>query len=297
MKTSINQLMMTDGLKKLSESTIIICGIVRDCGKKLKRNIQTVNQLCDLAKDYHVVIYENDSADDTKQILTEWANERKNVHVSLNNFNIVTIPENHLEVNPYYSVYRIEKMASYRNYYLEYIEKENLAGDYIIIVDLDVNKIYINGVIGSFAVCYDWDVIAANGISRSLSSKYRKQYYDSFALVACGQENFPQTEKNILEARRKWGFMRPGMPLIRVASAFGGLSIYKREAIKHCRYGVLPNNDDRVESRTEHFFFYQQMKANGYHKIFINPAMYVKYNSLSTVFVEAIRNRIFKRFG
>jgi len=295
MNKSNNKFLQKEGLKKMSESTIIICGIVRNCGKNLKKNIHTINRLCDLVKDYHVVIYENDSVDNTKQILTDWANERKNVHISLNNFNTATIPEKRSEVNPFFSVYRIDKMAFYRNNYLEYIEKENLKGDYVIVVDLDVDEIYINGVVSSFAVHYDWDAITANGVSRSFSSKFRKQYYDTYALFACGQENISQTEKSIVESKRQWSFLKPGIPLIRVASAFGGLAIYKREAIRYCRYGVLPNNDKRVESCTEHFFFYQQMKANGYDKIFINPEMYIKYHSLATVIKEIIRCRLLKK--
>jgi len=295
MDNSNNKFLQSEGLKKLSDSAIIICGIVRNCGMNLKKNIRTINRLCDLAKDYHVVIYENDSVDDTKQILTDWANERKNVHISLNNFNTVTIPEKRSEVNPFFSIYRINKMASYRNNYLEYIEKENLAGDYVIMVDLDVNKICINGIINSFAVHYEWDAITANGISRSFSSKFRKQYYDTYALYACGQENIPKTEKSVAEAKRQWAFLKPGMPLIKVASAFGGLAIYKKETIKRCRYQALPNNDERVESRTEHFSFYQQMKANGYDKIFINPAMYVEYHSLAMVVLEVIRRRLGKK--
>jgi hypothetical protein len=279
----------------LSESTIIVCGIVRDCGKNLKKNIATINQVCDLAKNYHVVIFENDSVDNTKQIVTNWANERKNVHISLNDFHTVTIPKKQSAVNPVFSASRIEKMASYRNYYFDYIEKENLPGDYVIVVDMDVKKIDVNGIVNSFAVRYDWDAITANGTSRSFSSKFRKRYHDTYALVACGQENIPQSEKSIVEAQYQWAFLKPGMPMIMVASAFGGLAIYKRDAIKNCRYGVLLNEDEKVESRAEHFFFHQQMKKNGYDKIYINPAMHVTYQTqvMNTIrrFLKKISNR------
>ena len=285
--------MYNEGLKKLSESVIIICGIVRDCGNNLKKNIRTINYLCDLAKDYHVVMFENDSKDNTKQILTAWANERKNVHISLNDFNTITIPEKHSAGNPIFSVHRIEKMAKYRNYYLDYIDKENLQGDYVIIVDMDIHKIYIKGIILSFALNYEWDALAANGISRAPSSFLRKRHYDTYALIECGQENISQTEYSIKTAQYKWAFLKPEMPLVRVASAFGGLAIYKREAIINCRYGVLLNNDEKVESRAEHFFFYQQMKANGYDKIYINPAMCVKYQTQVMNTVRRFLKKIF----
>jgi hypothetical protein len=265
---------------RLSKSTIIVCGIVRDCGQNLEKNISAINKICDMAKDYHVVMFENDSKDNTKQILSDWVNERKNIHVSLNDFQTITIPEKQKSlVNPAFSVHRIEKMASYRNFYLDYIEKENLPGDYVIIADMDIHKIYLEGIIQSFSLDYEWDALMANGISRAPSSFFRRRYYDTYALVECGRQTTPQTEESIKAAQYKWSFLKPGMPLIRVASAFGGLAIYKREAIANCRYGVLLNDDEKVESRTEHFFFHQQMAANGYDKIYINPALYVKYQT------------------
>jgi hypothetical protein len=281
---------------KLSDSTVIICGIVRNCCRNLKKNIRTINQICDLAKEYHVVIFENDSVDNTKQILSEWKEKRKNIHISLNDFNTVTIPRKTTTVNPLFSVHRVEKMAHYRNYYMDYIEKENLPGDYVLVVDLDVHKIYLNGVIDTFSLNYDWDAITANGISRAPSAFFRKRYYDTYAMIECGQETIPQTEYSIKTTQYKWAFLKPGMPLIRVASAFGGLSVYKRQSIAGCRYGVLPNGDGKVESRTEHFFFYQQMKGHGYDKIFINPSMRIKYQTqvVNTIrrFLRKIQNGI-----
>ncbi|MCL1932276.1 MAG: hypothetical protein FWF53_00465 [Candidatus Azobacteroides sp.] len=285
--------MLNEGLKKLSESTLIICGIVRNCGKNLKKNIRTINHLCDLAKDYRVVMFENDSVDNTEQILTDWANERKNVHISLNDFNTITIPEKHSEVNPIFSAHRIKKMAEYRNYYLDYIDKENLPGDYVIVVDMDVREIHIKGIILSFALNYEWDALAANGISRAPSSFFRKRYYDTYALIECGQEHIPQTEDSIQAAQYKWAFLEPNMPLIRVASAFGGLAVYKRKAIANCRYGVLMNEDKKVECKTEHFFFYRQMKANGFDKVYINPAMCVKYQTQVMNTIRRFLKKIF----
>ncbi len=265
-------------MKKLTESTIIVCGIVRNCGRNLRRNIRVINRLCDMAKDYHVVIFENDSTDNSKQILSSWVKERKNVYVSLNDFNTITIPlKKTLTVNPFFSMHRIEKMAFYRNQYLERIAE--LEADYVIVVDLDVRKICFNGVVNSFELNYEWDAIAANGISRAPSSFFRKRYYDTYALIECGQENIPQTEKSIRAAQYKWAFIKPGMPLFRVASAFGGLAIYRREAINGCKYGVLLNDDSRVECKTEHYFFYKQMQEKGYNNVFINPNMLVKYQT------------------
>jgi glycosyltransferase involved in cell wall biosynthesis len=245
-----------------------------------------------MAKDYHVVILENDSTDNTKQILQEWANTEKNIHVSLNDFGTITIPAKKDLVNPMFSAYRNEKMASYRNYYLDYIEKENLSGDYVIIVDLDVRKIKPEGIINSFSLNCEWDALTANGVSRAPSSFYRRRYFDTYALIECGREFLPQTEQSIRRVQYRWAFMRPGMPLFHVASAFGGLAIYKRAAIKNCRYGVLMNEDEKVESRAEHFYFHQQMKEHGYDKIFINPAIQIRYQTHVIETIKRLLGRV-----
>jgi hypothetical protein len=265
--------------KTLSASTIIICGIVRDCGKNLEKNIRTVAALCAMAKDYRVVIFENDSKDNSKQILRRWADRNGKVYVSLNDFGTVTIPPKTDAVIPAFSTARIGKMANYRNFYLDYIEQNNIEGDYVVIVDFDIRKIELKGIINSFSLNYEWDAITANGISYAPSAFFRRRFYDTYAFVECGQENIPQTEENIKAAQYRWAFLKAGMPPIRVASAFGGLAIYRREAIEGCRYGVLLNNDEKVESRAEHYFFHRQMAERGFDKIFVNPSMTVRYQT------------------
>jgi hypothetical protein len=276
-KTQCKQGNIDTGRKKLSRSTIIICGIVRDCDSNLKRNITAINMLCDIAKDYHVVVFENDSVDNTKQVLMEWQKQRKNIHVSLNNFHTTTIPAQNKTFNRYFSKYRIEKMATYRNYYLEYISSNKIVSDYILILDLDVKQIPLNGIIHSLGEDREWDCIAANGYIYSPSAWFRRRYNDAYALVECGMENKPQTEQMIKQNQYKWAFLKPGMPFIRVFSAFGGLSIYKYEAIKDCRYSVIQNYDERVEVRCEHFSLCKQMIDSGYDKVYINPYMTIRY--------------------
>lgn len=265
----------------LKTSSIIVCGIARDCGNNLPKNIRTINALCDSAKDYHVVIFENDSKDHTKQVLRDWAEARPKVHVSLNDFNQVTIPEKRKEqvVNPMFSCARIEKMARYRNFYLDYIETNNIPGDYIVVVDLDVNNIDLPGVMDSFSLMKDWDAVTANGYSRSFSSRFRRRYHDTFALIASGKSGIPKTQEDIINDQYEWAKLKPGMAPVPVDSAFGGLAIYRREAIDGCRYGVLKNNDPAVECLTEHSFLYSRMKAKGYGRICINPGMEIRYQT------------------
>jgi hypothetical protein len=265
------------GRKNLNQSSIIVCGIVRDCAHSLKKNMRIVDALCDMAKEYHVVIFENDSVDDTKGILLEWQRRRKNIYVSLNDFHTETIPAQSKTSNRFFSAHRIEKMAGYRNFYLEYIASQHMVSDYVLIVDLDVKRISLTGFLYSLGENRAWDCIAANGYIYSPSAFFRKRYNDAYALVECGKETLRQTEKTIRQNQYRWAFLKPGMPFIRVFSAFGGQAIYKYAAIKDCRYSVIQNNDERVAVRCEHFSLHSQMTHKGFDKVYIHPCMTVKY--------------------
>ena len=184
-------------MKQLSESTIILCSIVRNAEKGLARNIPIMKQLLSQARDYQVFIYENDSVDKTKDILEKWHQENPNkIHVSLNVCDSSkTIPTNKISgsYNPFFSHYRIDKMAMLRNYYMEYIDKQGWMADYLMVVDLDVASINFEGILSSFSSQTKWDAVTAFGYS--LGPNLKKRYHDTYALTLYGEENKPQTKK------------------------------------------------------------------------------------------------------
>lgn len=72
-------------MKPLSEAILVVCGIVRNAERGLKRNIPIIKTLCGMAKDYHVVVYENDSKDNTKSLLESWyLMDTDRIHISMN---------------------------------------------------------------------------------------------------------------------------------------------------------------------------------------------------------------------
>ncbi len=279
----------------MENMTLIICSIVRNCEESLKKNILVIDELCDRVKDYHIVIYENDSADNTRAVLVQWAERRKNVHLILEDTGKPknTIPgKSEVSVNPYFSAKRISKMVDLRNQYLEYIERKNLTADYVMVVDLDVTMISLKGIMHSLQVESNWDAITAYGYS--LSPRMTNRYHDAYALVESGMEQIPQTEKSIKDSQYKWASLSKGDLLVKVFSAYGGLAIYKFKAIQNLRYQLLLNGDDRVEVRCEHFSLCKQMHDRGFSNIFINPKMTIKYQEVS---MSLIYSRIRSIFG
>ena len=274
--------MINNQTNTLADKTIIICSIVRNAEKGLKKNIPVIKQLCTLFSDYKIIIYENNSIDNTKKILTEWnKSDPKHVFTLLNdNDSTPSIPNSkQTSYNPFFSNMRIEKMARLRNKYMEYIEENNWVSDYLMVVDLDVSELFIDGIVSALEKNKEWDAITAFGYS--ISPTLRIRYHDTYALVEKNQYSIPQTEKIIVSLQKKYGYLTNKKEWIKVYSAFGGLAIYKFKAIKNLKYKVIPNNDPNVEVRCEHFSLYQQMHNNGFNNIYIVPEMKLKYQSIS----------------
>lgn len=276
-------------MKKPSEAKIVVCGIVRNAEAGLRRNVIIVDKVLSHFCDYRVLIYENDSIDATKKLLQCWKQSHEDkVIISINQTDSSsTIPSSKSVsgVNPFFCRKRIDKMASLRNKYMdmldEYIAKTNYMPDYLMVVDLDVAQLSENSVMTSFEGEIEWDAVCAFGYSTSPSLKRR--YHDSYALTLWGDQNNPQTEEKIFSNARMFGSLKPDNSWIRIASGFGGLAIYKFEAVNGLRYSVpsLANNDIRVEVKCEHFSLCKQMIERGYDKIYLNPAMVLKYQNLS----------------
>lgn len=265
----------------MEQSSVIICSIVRDCNTNLKKNILRIEKLREFFGKSKVVIFENDSVDGTKETLARWENDSKQILVCTQDTGTKTIPTHELGgVNKYFSKTRISKMAEYRNKYMEVINNEQeYKADYVIIVDLDVAKISIDGIAHSFGVADQWDVITANGYTYFPS--LRKRYYDAYALVEMGKQEIPQTEMSIARNRIIWSTFKTGMPLIPVYSAHGGLSIFRYEAIVNRKYRLISNRDKRVEVRCEHYSMCHDIREAGYSRIFVNPNMSLRYLSFS----------------
>lgn len=264
------------------DRTIIICGIVRNAERGLKRNIPEIKRLCQMSKGYKVFVYENDSTDMTKKLLKEWHDsDPANVFVSLNDTSAQpTIPSvsDVPSINPFYSQKRIDKMAKLRNAYMQFVDDMGWSADYFVVVDLDVARISADNIMSSF-VREDWDAVTAFGYSTS--PKLKRRYHDTYALTELGDEENPQTEEKIIKNSKKYANLNNDNPWVRVFSAFGGLAIYRFESIKGVRYEALKNNDPRVQVKCEHYSIYYQMKRRGFDRVYINPSMSLKYQELS----------------
>lgn len=265
----------------LRNKSIIVCSIVRDAERGLRKNIPVIRELCRWFGEYKVVVFENDSKDRTKQLLTEWMdNDSERVFAFMTDTDgkptIPTFKES--KGNPFFGHKRIDRMATLRNQYMDLLWEREWKADYMMVVDLDVAKIDLKGVMTSFDETIPWDAVTAFGYS--LGPTLKPRYHDTYALTLYGDET-PQTEQRIADLRYQLASISRGKQWLRVASAFGGLAIYKMEAVKGLRYEVYENADKQVEVTCEHYSIYKQMQERGYDKFYINPLMRIKYQEVS----------------
>lgn len=277
-----------------STTSIVVCSIVRNAERGLRRNIPVIRALCACFKDYRVVVFENDSRDGTVGLLKAWAEDDPKVAVFCRNLGIRTIPSpDEVTCNPFFSRSRIEKMAGFRNQYLAYVEEQGWNPDLLMVVDLDVDRLDLFCILTSFVDSPEWDAVTAYGYS--LSPRLTWRYHDTYALVEEGMETIPQTESSITQASYCLGKKRPSDPWVPVFSAFGGLAIYRYECIRGLRYQCLDNADSRVAVRCEHFSLYRQMRERGYSRVYINPAMRLKYQRLTMRVIRGYFRSVLRR--
>lgn len=276
------------------EASVIICGIVRNAARGLRHNMSVMAKLSKVFSGFRMILFENDSIDGTKKVLRHWQSVLgdKLIVVSEDGGHRNPIPKSgEVAGNPFYSARRISRMAELRNQYVQYIEDHGLEADYLMVIDLDVANISLQGIMSSFEMDVEWDAVTANGYS--LSPKFKRRYHDSYALVEYGDETNPQTEEKILRLSEKYASICRADRPIRVFSAFGGIAIYRFEAINGLHYSAIPNADSQVEVRCEHFSIYSQMAERGYDKVYINPAMILKYQNLTMrIIVKYIKRRL-----
>lgn len=265
------------GYGRMRQEKVAICSIVRNCRQNLKRNIPTIELIRSKFDKSLVVVVENDSIDGTKQVLADWSHSSPDVHIITEDLGVTTVPVAEGAVLPCFSRHRIELMASYRNKYLEFLDQQWSAATIVIVVDLDLAEISVDGIANTFGQAIPWDAVTSNSIN---ANSFEPQYYDAYAFREVNDSQ-PQTEERIFTYQNLLSGFQRGMPMIKVASAFNGLCVYRAEAIRGLRYRCEPNSDMHVEATCEHITFHLDMSRQGFDRIYINPSQWVFYDARS----------------
>jgi hypothetical protein len=217
----------------LIEKKIMICGVCKNVASSLKNTIENIELLGSCFADYAVVIYENNSTDETNVILKEFAKENKRVV-----FISDVIPQENLMPS------RTERIAKSRNFVLSLIQQQEYEGfEFVVMLDLDFSTPWpIDEICKTIQTEGDWDAVFANGLHADGS------YYDRYAYRGGDYPLGPELigmpwwdqvnlgERIYLNAYHSW---------VPCYSAFGGLGIYRRKSLLNVSYSGLVTEDLR----------------------------------------------------
>jgi hypothetical protein len=247
----------------LSESAVVVVGVVRDCGDCLADQVLRLREALQAARKVYFFLVESDSSDNTVAVLESMVDSDPDfAFESLGNLT---------EAHPM----RTERIAWCRNVYLEKLSTDQcyLQCNYVLVADFDgVNSRITAQALETCWTRSDWDVCTANQDG---------PYYDIWALrhEIWSPNDYEQVKKflrsygvgryraQVAAVLSKMIVIKPGSSWMRVESAFGGLAIYKIEMIVGQSYvGVLPSGD----AVCEHVPLHREISRLG-GKIYINP--------------------------
>lgn len=208
------------GKKYCEQLNIAITCLARNISELLPHSLSVLDELESNFNKCYYVIYENDSIDDTKNILYNWSNSNSNKLIISEN-----LQANHPTGNSK-SQLRTKALSNYRNQCKKYIKNylpKNI--DYVIVLDLDFRGLGKNSIFNSFGWLKDGNFDAMVGNAYLISKNIDEliiHNYDSWAF----RLNWWQDYQDIMPWFAYWvPFV--GTPPIKVNSAFGGIGIYK----------------------------------------------------------------------
>lgn len=211
------------------DEKVLICGIARNVASAAPNTIKNAEKLGNQFKNYAVIIYENNSTDNTVELFKNWAK---------NNSHVIFVHENMPDTR--LAIARTEKIARARNKILSIARRSQYKGfKYLVMVDLDFLTDWpICEIVRTIASPIKWDAVFANGCVPSGS------YYDRYALR---NKQFPFGPELLGDFfwsnSRDTVFKLKGRSWVPTYSAFGGLAIYKTKSILRSSYSGTVTKD------------------------------------------------------
>jgi hypothetical protein len=274
------------------DKTIAIAILARDCEETLPNNIQKIEHLRKHFRDSVIIVIENDSIDQTKNILKEWEKNAKHIVVLSEDYHTVTFPPKTKECPfPGTSMYRMEKMCFFRNKYMNYLRNADVEYDYLMIIDIDIDSFEVQSIIDTLINApSDWTALFANGVRYlNIFKKIKMGYYDTYPLLLCNEnvgDNviIEKTYKEMAENAEKIIKVLKKKKFVSCVSAFGGLGIYKYLYIKNEHYYTIYNTRSSVfEVLCEHVSLNYVLYKKNVGTSYIASEMIVYYEQVKNI--------------
>jgi Glycosyl transferase family 2 len=198
-----------------------ICGAVRNVGKYLDKIFYNMEKIGSLFEDYVIIIYYDESNDDTLQKLKNY----RAINPKLNFYVNKTIVSN----------FRTQRIANARNGCLQMIRAN--YSDYEMFVMMDCDEVCSPdvklNVLKKYLYKNSWDSLSFN----------RSEYYDIWALSIrpyMFSYRHHKNENAVLNSMKTYIkdllSKVPENGLLKCASAFNGFAIYRTDKFLNCNY-------------------------------------------------------------
>jgi hypothetical protein len=260
---------ISEGYKIMKNTRIIISGLFKDSAKKFPLFKKRINNLSKYFKDLHIVIFENDSSDNSRMLLLDWERTQPNVHIiKLLDNDFCLLKRKSAVLYGTLNDRRMRMMSEYRNYIKQYVDLYYSDFDYFTMIDTDTaGPFMVDGLAHSFSTqsTLNWDMISANGRTGLLFTLGSFKYYDPLSLYNY-DKNKSYNTMNIINIIHYLDSIENDP--IKVDNAFGGFAIYKMSSVKNVSY--IPADGKYI---CEHTIFTNNMKLNGHSKFYIDPKL------------------------
>jgi hypothetical protein len=265
-KNRYNRL-VNEGLDYLKNRKVVFATLTRNSSDRIQDNLQTFERIGSKCLDYKIIVYENDSTDNTRAVLENLVSDK-----------IFLIGENNNspKFGPVKSVDRIKFMTHYRDSLKKYIVDHFSDYDYVVIFDSDFINFSENGIYNSFgwiSSSSDIDCIAGNSyqIRNVFGNGDAIWNYDSWAFRLSEWNSFAPSTISPLQSYSSdlwFGFFitpNGGNPFCAL-SAFGGCAIYKYNKYEVGKYSIEPFND------CDHVLFHHNISKQTRFNLYVNPS-------------------------
>lgn len=239
-------------------TNISVYGLWRDSEKYIDRSLTCLDSLLDLPNiNFSFVFYENDSQDNTKNILNKWCDydtNRSLISETLGFKKFGSVP----------NVERLILLSKYRNKFIDFFRQDN--SDYSLLIDTDIvftkenltnliETINNNNTVASIANTRQKD------IPDLMFGKTTDSFYDVFCLRDRFFNNglyFADCPLVLHDDRNNWENNIP----IEISSGFSGFCLIKTKYLKHCMWSTC--------GHSEHVNFFAMLQKYG--KILLSPS-------------------------
>lgn len=240
---------VSKGLERASKLNSLFVGVIRDA----ERNLLILNHIRGFFNSSKVFLYENDSKDNSKNILEKFSKDNYNVVFKSENLKTTRLADTSLE--------RRTNMANARNTYLEYSKRyfKSNPVDILIVLDLDLlGGFSYTGLLNSL---YFWNNISSFGSNSIYYQNQERLYYDTWAYLDSFQRS--ESDKNLMIFHR-------GEYVKKVISCFGGMMLYPGN--------ILDNDINYTNEDCDHVTLNKQLINLGYN-IWLNPSQITLYST------------------